>query len=125
MITFDNLFAKKLLEADDARTFLREKIPALNRLENLVGLSGLELKEVYAHPASPTTRLFYEGLASPDLYSHLLDHLIGQGITDPNNIIETDCQDLGKSRESAQVLFGLYDNSVHISLKVYNSRYRA
>jgi len=123
MISYDNTFAVKLLAQPDQREFLRT-IPAIRNLETLVGLSDLSLIDVSAHPASPTTRLSYEGVASPDLYAHLLEHLEGQQVVDSGNILEAGRQDAGQPQESERIVFGVYDNSIHVSLRVYNPGYK-
>jgi len=121
-ITEMEKFAREVLNETGLRPKLREKVPHIDRLENLESLRDLSLTRMVTEPVF---MVWYEGTASQELYPHVRAKLIKSGIINRNNALDSSVQNKNQQDEYEQVRFGISGNSIQVIVKVYNPDYKS
>jgi len=114
-------FTREILNETRLRSKLREKVPSIDRLENLDSLRDLSLTRMQTK--SPFM-VWYEGTASHELYPHLRANLIQSGVINRNNTLDSSIKNKDQQDEYEEVRFGVLGNSIQVIIKAYNPDYK-
>ena len=112
----------EVLNESGLRTKLREKVFQIDRLESLDSLRDLTLVRMELNEL--VCIIWYEGIATQELYPHIRTNLIKRGVIEHRNIFDLDCSNYGQNDDYEEVKFGVSENSVQVVLKAYNPNYR-
>jgi hypothetical protein len=115
MIPFDAL---------EIREILRKNVPQINKLEHLADFKNLKVVSVNAK--EKVVVIFYEGIASQELYPGVGEKLIEKEVISKDNLINSRIGNKGQYDEYGEVHMNLYvlGYSVRIFLKAYNPNYK-
>lgn len=106
------------------RKTLRKNVPQINKLENFAGLKNL--KVIMVDDKKEIVTIFYEGIASQELYPNVSKKLIERKVIREDNLINSWMGDKGKYNECMNVHVGLdfpgYD--VSVLLRIYKPNYK-
>jgi hypothetical protein len=117
-------FVNGVLNTSGVRDVLRQKVPEINRLEELAYIRDLRLTRMEAGEESPIFMALYEGIASSDLYPHVRANLIKYGVINRGNVIDSSSRNKGRPDEYESVSFGISGSSIQVVLKAYNPSYK-
>ncbi len=113
-----------VLDTSEVRKALRKNVPQIDKLENLAGLKNLELKLV--DDTKRTVLIFYECVASQELYPNVGEKLIEKEVIREDNLMNSWIDDKGKYNECMTVHMGLDfpGDDVLVWLMAYNPNYK-
>jgi len=106
------------------REILRKNIPQINKLEDLADFKNLKVMGV--NVKEKIVVIFYEGIASQELYPDVGEKLIEKEVISKDNLINSRIGNKGQYNEYGEVYMNLYVSgySVRIFLKAYNPNYK-
>jgi len=116
MVPFDALEIKKAL---------RKNIPQINKLEDLADFKNLKVIRVNAK--EKIVVIFYEGVASQELYPDVGEKLIEKKVISKDNLINSRIANKGQDNEYEEVYIGLNLPDyyrVRVFLTAYNPNYK-
>ena len=115
MITFD---------VSEIKEILRKNVPQINKLENLADFKNLKLMN--ADVKGKIVVIFYEGVASWELYPDVSKKLIEKEIISKDNLINSWTGNKGQCNEYEKVYMDLDfpGYSVWVFLRAYNPNYK-
>jgi len=116
-------YVMMMVDISEIRKILRKNIPQINKLESLAELKNLKLKRIDAKER--IVMLFYEGLASQELYHNISEKLIEKEVIRKNNLVSSW---IGNSRQynehkGVHIDLDFSGYSILVFLKTYNPNY--
>lgn len=107
----------------EARKALRKNVLQINKLESLIGLKNLKLKLVDVK--EEIVMIFYECIASRELYPNVGEKLIEKEVIRKDNLINFWLDNKGEYNEYEEICMGLdFPNyKVRVFLRAYNPDY--
>lgn len=116
-----NKFARECLNETGLRLKIREGVPHIDRLESLDSLRDLTLTKIVT---DPIFLVWYEGIATNELYPHIRANLIRMGVINRDNALNSSVKNKGQQNEYEQVRFGVAGSSIQVVVKAYNPNYK-
>ena len=111
-------------DISEIRKTLRKNVLQINKLESLADLKNLKLKGINVN--EEIIMIFYEGVASRELYSDISEKLIEKGVIRGNNLISSWIGNKGQYNEYEGVHMDLDfpGYNVRVFLRAYNPNYK-
>lgn len=123
-MTKQRSYTMKTFDMSEVRKALRKNVPQINKLENLVDLKNLELIKV--DTKEKIVIIFYEGVASRELYPDVGEKLIEKEVISKDNLINSWTGNRGQDNEYRRVHMSLDfpGYRVQVFLRTYNPNYK-
>jgi len=123
-MTEQRSYTMKTFDMSEVRKALRKNVPQINELEDLAGLKNLELIRV--DTKEKIVIIFYEGIASQELYSNINEKLIEKKVIREDNLMNFLISNKGQDNEYKKIHMSLDfpDYDVQVFLKAYNPNYK-
>ena len=108
----------------EIRKTLRKNVPQINKLEGLTDFKNLKLIEV--NDKGKISIIFYEGIASQELYPNVSKKLIEKEVIRKDNLMDSWIVNKGQPNEYEEVYMDLDfpDYGVLVLLRAYNPNYK-
>jgi len=108
----------------EIRKTLRKNVLQINKLESLADLKNLKVMGVNAK--EKIVVIFYEGVASRELYPNISEKLIEKEVIRKDNLINSYTGNKGQYNEYREVHMSLDfpDYDVRVFLRAYNPNYK-
>jgi len=117
-------YAMISFDISEVRKTLRKNIPQINKLESLADLENLKL--IGVNDKGKISIIFYEGIASQELYPDVGGKLIEKKVIREDNLMNSWIINKGQSNEYEEVYMNLDfpGYSVWVFLKACNPNYK-
>lgn len=112
-------------DISEIRKTLRKNVPQINKLEGLVDLTNLKVISINAK--EKIVVIFYEGVASRELYPDVGKKLIEKEVIRKDNLMNSRIANKGQDNEYEEVYIGLNLPDyyrVRVFLTAYNPNYK-
>ena len=116
-----NQVVQAVFNESGVRQVLREQFPRIDKLESLDSLRDLKLTGINLREDVSYVGLWYEGVATDDLYPHVRARMIETGIANKNQITLREIGSKGTNEEYEKLHFSF--DGVQMFLKVFNPNY--
>ena len=115
---------KWVFRGSKSKKFLRKNVPQINKLERLFGPKNLKLMKV--NSKGKIAIIFYEGIASQELYPGVGEELIKSKVIREDNLMGSRIVNKGKDNEYEKVRMSLDygDCGAWVFLKACNPNYK-
>jgi len=115
-------FVIGILNTQEIRDILRNKVELIDKLENLDCLDNLRLVKLHVS-GDDIFAAKYEAVASNEIYPHLKSRLIEKGVATRKSVFRSGVENKDKLNEYEFVTMSFSGGSIQVELKAYNPDY--